>query len=434
MLCNIIKLQRFRVIRVKTGDNQCGSAQKVRMRKVRLEMEEIRNCIEEFIKCGEKILAIIASNPKDKEKMIKMKVRPVIVKDKLVYQAESFIGTKAFHENIEETRLADFVCDKLENFKQFEMDTQTMKVTALISKKGKVTLKKKRKENVELLEEEKIRHNKKKQYVLPADEIIPFLVDLGVQTKEGKIVNTRYDKFRQINRYLEFVKDIIPSLPKDRTLTIIDFGCGKSYLTFALYYYLKIVNHFDIRVIGLDLKEDVIDKCNLLSKKYGYDGLSFHVGDISTYEGVDEVDMVVTLHACDVATDYALEKAIKWNAKVIFSVPCCQHEINKQIQCEELDSILKYGLIKERMSALITDAIRANILEEQGYETQILEFIDMEHTPKNILIRAVKRSGIAYQPGAVSKKKGQTKQMDSLDKLQELLHIEPTLRHLLEQK
>lgn len=397
-------------------------------------MEEIRNCIEDCKRQDDTILSIIMSNPKNKEQMLKLKIRPVMVKDRLMYQAECFIGTKAFHENMDEKVLPSYVCEKMEYFKQFEMDTQTMKVTALVSKKGKITLKKKKKEQTDSLDLEKIIHNKKKKYVLDPDVMIPFLVDLGVQTKEGKIVNTRYDKFRQINRYLEFVRDILPGLPKDRTLTIVDFGCGKSYLTFALYYYLKILNHFDIRVIGLDLKEDVIMKCNGLSKKYGYDGLSFHVGDISTFEGVDEVDMVVTLHACDVATDYALEKAVKWNAKVIFSVPCCQHEINRQISCEQLDSVLKYGLIKERMSALLTDAIRANILEEQGYDTQILEFIDMEHTPKNILIRAVKRSGMAYQAGAVSKKTGQANEADVLTQLQEFLHIHPTLRQLLEQK
>ena len=290
-----------------------------------------------------------------------------------------------------------------------------------MSKKGKVTINRKKKQQVKKLTAEEMNHNKKKQYVLPKDTPVPFLVDLGVQTQEGKIVNARYDKFRQINRYLEFVRDILPSLPKDRTLTIIDFGCGKSYLTFALYYYLKVLNKYDIRVIGLDLKEDVIAKCNELSKKYGYDGLSFHVGDISTYEGVDEVDMVVTLHACDTATDYALEKAVRWNAKVIFSVPCCQHEVNKQIACKELEPVLKYGLIKERMSALITDALRANLLEEQGYETQILEFIDMEHTPKNILIRAVKKQGIRYQ------KKTQV----SVGQLEEFLQISPTLEKLL---
>ncbi len=385
-------------------------------------MEELKKLIQEYIEKEEIIQSAIASNPINRDKISKVKLRPVMVKEQIAYQAESFIGTKAYHKNFAPTELVEYIGRLMsEEFKQLELDSETEKVTVLVSKKGKVTINRKKKQQTKKLTAEDMSHNKKKQYVLPKDIPVPFLVDLGVQTQEGKIVNARYDKFRQINRYLEFVRDILPSLPKDRTLTIIDFGCGKSYLTFALYYYLKVVNQYDIRVIGLDLKEDVIAKCNELSKKYGYDGLTFHVGDISTYEGVDEVDMVVTLHACDTATDYALEKAVRWNARVILSVPCCQHEVNKQIACKELEPVLKYGLIKERMSALITDALRANLLEEQGYETQILEFIDMEHTPKNILIRAVKKQGMRYQ----------NKNQTSVEQLEAFLQVKPTLEKLL---
>ena len=385
-------------------------------------MEELRRLIQEYIDNQQTIQSAIASNPVNRDKISKVKVRPVIIREQLSYQAESFIGTKAYHKNLVPAELPEYVERIMrEEFKQLELDTENEKMTVLVSKKGKVTITRKKKQQAKKISAQEISHNKQKQYVLPKDIPVPFLIDLGVQTTEGKIVNAKYDKFRQINRYLEFVRDILPSLPKDRTLTIIDFGCGKSYLTFALYYYLKVMNKYDIRVIGLVLKEDVIEKCNALSRKYGYDGLSFHVGDISTYDGVDEVDMVVTLHACDTATDYALEKAVRWNAKVILSVPCCQHEINKQIACKELEPILKYGLIKEKMSALITDAIRANLLEEQGYETQILEFIDMEHTPKNILIRAVKKEGMRYQ----------NKKQTSLNQLEEFLHISPTLDKLL---
>ncbi len=385
-------------------------------------MEELRILIEEYIENGNMIQSAIASNPVDREKVSKVKLRLVMMKEQLTYQAESFIGTKAYHKNLAPKELPTYIRQLMtEDFKQLEMETESEHIVVLVSKKGKVTIKKKKKQQIKKLTTEDMKHNKKKQYVLPQDIPVPFLVDLGVQTPEGRIVNAKYDKFRQINRYLEFVRDILPSLAKDRTLTIIDFGCGKSYLTFALYYYLKVVNEYDIRVIGLDLKEDVIEKCNALSRKYGYDGLTFHVGDISTYEGVDEVDMVVTLHACDTATDYALEKAVRWNASVILSVPCCQHEMNRQISCKELEPIFKYGLIRERMAALMTDAIRANLLEEQGYETQILEFIDMEHTPKNILIRAVKKQGMRYQ------NKNQTK----LQELEAFLHVDPTLERLL---
>lgn len=367
---------------------------------------------------------IIASNPRNKENAGKVKLRPVVMKDKLVYQAERFSNNKAYHTNLEPDKLPDYVVGLAQDFKQLEMDTAKEHITALVSKKGKVTIKRRQQKEEQNISVSKLNHNKTKQYILEEGVSVPFLVDLGVQTGEGRIVHAKYDKFRQINRYLEFVRDILPSLPKDRTLTIIDFGCGKSYLTFALYYYLKILNNYDIQVIGLDLKEDVIEKCNVLSQKYGYDGLTFHVGDISTYQGVDEVDMVVTLHACDTATDYALAKAVRWNARVILSVPCCQHELNRQIHCKELEAATKYGLIKERMAALLTDAIRADLLEEQGYDTQILEFIDMEHTPKNILIRAVKKTGMRYENKA--------SRGESVQELVDFLKVDPTLRNLLE--
>ena len=225
---------------------------------------------------------------------------------------------------------------------------------------------------------------------------------------------------RQINRFLEFVEDIREELPKDREVTILDFGCGKSYLTFALYYYLKVLHGLDIRIIGLDLKEDVIEHCDALARDYGYDKLKFLTGDIASYTGEDRVDMVVTLHACDTATDFALEKAVRWGAKVILSVPCCQHELNRQIHQEVLEPVLKYGLIRERMAALVTDALRAGVLEEQGYEVQILEFIDMEHTPKNILIRAVKGS-----------RKGKSPELKAC---MEFLGVDPTLKRLLDDK
>lgn len=245
-------------------------------------------------------------------------------------------------------------------------------------------------------------HNRTKHYILEEGKPVDFLVGLGVQTPDGRVTRARFDKFRQINRYLEFIEDVIDELPKDRTIRIIDFGCGKSYLTFAMYYYLHELQHRDIQVTGLDLKTDVIKHCNELAEKLGYDRLKFERGDISTYEGTDVADMVVTLHACDLATDYALDKAVKWGARVILAVPCCQHELNRQIKCDPLKPVLKYGIIKERVAALLTDALRANLLEQQGYETQILEFIDMEHTPKNLLIRAVKRTVCARRKAQIS--------------------------------
>ena len=240
-------------------------------------------------------------------------------------------------------------------------------------------------------------------------------------TEDGKIVRTKFDKFRQINRFLEFIEDILPQLDKNKEVTILDFGCGKSYLTFAMYYYLHELKQYDVRIIGLDLKTDVIRHCNKLSEKYGYEKLKFLEGNIADYTGVDEVDMVVTLHACNTATDFALDKAVGWNAKVILSVPCCQHEFNAQMKNDLLEPVFKYGLIKERMAALFTDALRAEYLESVGYDAQILEFIDMEHTPKNILIRAVKTG---------KKKQNQ----DKIMKIEEFLQVDPTLGKLLKDR
>lgn len=386
-------------------------------------MENLRKKINNYIENDEKILSMIASNPRDREKIQKLKIRPVLKKEALWYQAESFVGTKVFHKNIPGNELAAFITGAMENdFKQLEVKTQYHSLTALVSKKGKVTVKEKTVSAAPSTNAGDFSHNRTKQYILPQDQPVPFLVELGVQTLDGKIVKAKYDKFRQINRYLEFVRDILPSFPREegRTLNIIDFGCGKSYLTFALYYYLKVMNKYDIRVTGLDLKKDVIESCQALADKFGYDGLKFLVGDISTYEGAEQVDMVVTLHACDTATDYALAKAVGWNAKVILSVPCCQHELNRQMNCPALAPVLKYGIIKERMAALMTDAIRANLLENQGYDTQLLEFIDLENTPKNLLIRAVKKDRIRYGAG--------TKQ---LEELETFLHVSPTLEKLL---
>lgn len=240
----------------------------------------------------------------------------------------------------------------------------------------------------------------------------------------GKVVHSKYDKYRQINRFLEFIEDVLPCFPKEEEVSIIDFGCGKSYLTFAMYYYLRELKGYNVRITGLDLKEDVIKKCNMLKDSYGYENLQFLQGDIASYEGTNHVDMVVSLHACDTATDFAIQKAVAWGAKVILSVPCCQHEVNKQIKSKELNSILKHGLIKERMSALITDALRANLLEALGYRVQVMEFIDMEHTPKNILIRGIKGDK------KIAQKVKEQKFQEYLDVLK-LFHLEPTLYKLL---
>ncbi len=388
--------------------------------------EALRELLQDTVNDG--LYRITISNPRKKDKAFKIKIRPVMVKGAILFQETLYDGTKVFHENREAKETIDRVEEQLTSeFRQCEIEHKECKAAVLVSKRGKVTINRKRTKDIETGPEEtgqiRMAHNRTKKYILEEGIPVPFLVDLGVQTKEGRIVRARYDKFRQINRFLEFIQDILPTLSKERTLHIIDFGCGKSYLTFAVYYYLHELKKYDVEITGLDLKEDVIVHCNRLSEKYGYSSLHFRQGDIAEYEGQGPVDMVMTLHACDTATDYALAKAVEWKAGVILSVPCCQHEVNRQIRNEELASILKYGLIKERISALITDALRAELLESEGYETDILEFIDMEHTPKNLLIRAVKRE----TPD--SRRQEETRQ--KVGRTTEFLHIVPTLQKLL---
>ena len=383
------------------------------------ERTRLNDVLDDFL--DGRLYGATISNPLSKGGIEKVKIRPVMLRGSLVFQAEEFKGNQAFHKNLEKEEAKEYVSRCMDgSFKQLELKSQAGEARLLVNKKGAFNLKVKKEELQDKSGEAipVLSHNRKKKYVLEEGRPVPFLIDLGVMTEEGKIVRARYDKFRQINRFLEFIEDILPNLDRGRENVIIDFGCGKSYLTFAMYYYLKELKGYPIRVIGLDLKKDVIDRCNVLSRAYGFDCLQFYTGDIASFEGVDHVDMVVTLHACDTATDYALAKAVRWGAKVILSVPCCQHELNRQIRSELLEPVLQYGLIKERMAALFTDGIRAQLLEGAGYRTQILEFIDMEHTPKNILIRAVKQG----------EKKDNKKELE--DMLQ-FLHGDPLLKKLL---
>ena len=371
---------------------------------------------------NENMLRMTISGKRHGELADKVKIRPVKLKEQLYFQTSVSDGKKEFHKNYEKAELLEQLDHWLrKDYKQLQMDTTTQSIQALVSKKGKTTVKQKIVRDMRSARV--LDHNRKKRYLLEEGTPIPFLVDLGVMTAEGAIVRSRYDKFRQINRYLEFVEDILPELDKDRELTLIDFGCGKSYLTFALYYYLTVKKQYRIRMIGLDLKKDVMEHCQELAEKYGYDRLTFLTGDIADYDGVDLVDMVVSLHACDTATDYALEKALQWNAKVIFAVPCCHHELNRQMHSTEMNPVLKYGLIQERMAALMTDAFRADVLELEGYQVQVLEFIDMEHTPKNILIRAVKQN----TPLPFEKKE---KLLDSLQTCMGIWNVNPLFYRL----
>lgn len=353
-------------------------------------MEELREKLMPFL--SDRLCQITVSGPREKDGIFKIKIRPLLLKGELVFQKTAYKGTQVFHENLSGEELLEELLHEMQGkFRQLAAESLDGSLTVLVSKKGKVTAKYKENQKNAVKMRPELYHNRVKQYILKEGIPVPFLVDLGIQTREGAIVRAKYDKFKQINRYLEFVEDVLPVLKGEGAIHIIDFGCGKSYLTFALYYYLHELQKLDVMITGLDLKTDVIHNCNRLAQSYGYDRLQFVQGDIKNFTGSDQVDMVVTLHACDTATDYAIEKAVGWGAKVIFTVPCCQHEVNGQIQNKLLHPVLKYGLLKERLSAILTDAIRANLLEEAGYDTQVLEFIEMEHTPKNILIRAVRR-------------------------------------------
>ena len=386
-----------------------------------------------FTDClNETLIRVILSNPSSKDGVIKICARPMLKNKSLLFQIEEYTKTQVFHKNLTAGDAGSYLTGKLSSdtssqtasFKNALVETQSFTANVLVSKKGTITIKKKMNASAKQ-PKISLSHNRKKKYILEEGIPVPFLIDLGVMTQNGNIVNAHYDKFRQINRFLEYIEDILPSLPTGRELRILDFGCGKSYLTFAIYYYLKVLKGYPVRITGLDLKEDVIRHCNELAVKYGYDKLEFLCGDIAYYDGCSQVDMVVTLHACDTATDYALAKAVGWGAKVILSVPCCQHELNKQMKSDNLSILTCYGIVKERTAALMTDAIRGNLLTESGYRTQLLEFVDLSHTPKNLLIRAV-RSMIP-----ASAKKQVRAEVDAIEKE---FGLQPTLDTLLHGK
>ena len=344
--------------------------------------------IEEAVKelLGLSPVKIIISNAIIKTQEIK-KIQ--IEKKEKYYQIAEFTEKQVFHKNVDENELERVCVSELnENFFQLNAWAISSEAQIKLSKKRKVLFDVKRADNKKIAEEVKT-NNRKKNYILEEGNVIEPLVDMGIFTKEGKIVNSMYDKYKQINRFIEIIDDEL----KKKIIThlnIIDFGCGKSYLTFIVYYYLTEIKKIKVNMIGLDLKEDVIKKCNKAAEKYSYENLSFELGDINGYNAPFKVDMVITLHACDMATDFALYNAINWGANYIFSVPCCQHELNSQIKSEKFSLMTRYGIIKERFSALVTDAIRGNLLEYMGYNVNLLEFVDLSHTPKNILIRAVK--------------------------------------------
>ena len=338
------------------------------------------------------------------------------------FQIEKYTQKQVFHENVKPSELEEALHALLElGYRQLNSYSDSEQMEMKISKKGKVLLNRRKQEGA-AAKAAPASHNKEKNYILKEGSIIPPLVDLGIFTPDGRVVKSMYDKYRQINRFIEIVDDAVSNWEEGKELTIVDFGCGKSYLTFILYYYFVELRHLPVTMIGLDLKADVIEHCNQVAQKYGYDRLRFEMGDINGFRYEGAIDMVITLHACDTATDFALYNAIQWNTKMIFSVPCCQHELNAQIKTDELSVLTKYGIIKERVAALLTDGIRGSLLEACGYKTQLLEFVDLTHSPKNILIRAVKSN--------VSAKKKQAS-LEEVKRSMGTFSVEPTLYRLL---
>ena len=380
-------------------------------------MEELKKTLDEVFE-KEVIKIVISNKVKKDEKYNKVNISLKENNKNKFYQIEKFTDKQVFHENIKIDEINEKVYEIIDGkYKQMTAWSSSETFDLKISKKGKIFLGKKKNDNSKIITKG---HNKEKNYILKEGMIIEPLIDLGVFTKEGKVVNSKYDKYKQINRFIEIIDDEIKKNDY-KELTILDFGCGKSYLTFVLYYYFVKIKNINVKMIGLDLKEDVIKKCNEIAKRYNYDNLHFELGDINGFKYNNKVDMVITLHACDTATDYALYNAIKWNSKMIFSVPCCQHEFNAQMKAEELSILTKYGIVQERVAALMTDSVRANLLECAGYKTQLLEFIDIAHSPKNILIRASKAN--------ISKEKKE-KSLVEVQNLMNTFSFEPTLYNL----
>ena len=392
---------------------------------------EKENILFELIKNiqDDKLIKIVFSDRKSGD-FNKVIIKPIILKSAKNIQIESFKDNKAFHKNIDLNNLQELennLKEYIDNFKQILLQIEGSDIS-FIRKKENFSRKEKESNLIKTSNE----HNKKKQYILNEGDKIDFLIELGLMSVEGKILKSSFNKFKQINKYLEFIDDVIEELKAKKLITnhinVLDFGCGKSYLTFALYYYLKNYRKdLTFSIVGLDLKKDVIEFCNKLAKKLNYENLEFLNGNIKDYDKSKEVDLVFSLHACNNATDYSLEKALSLDAKAILAVPCCHHEFFEKIQKNknsEFYNTLKImadnGVVLDKFATLATDSFRSLSLELCGYKTKMIEFIDMEHTPKNILIKAIK-----------SKSSNLKEKLTEYNKLKEFLGIKPLLEDLI---
>lgn len=386
--------------------------------------EELSVLLQDLLCKGVLLGAVLSKLRQKQHPYSKVAVRPVQLKGDLHYQFTYHYAQKVLHENLTPQEAAQRLAEHLQKtFRQAQLFTPECDYQILVSKKGALkVLKHPPSKGAQPLS---LEHNRTKRYLLQEGQAYPFLVELGVMSKEGKVFAKRYHKFRQLNKYLEIVEDCLPTLQEGmgEGLTIVDFGSGKAYLTFALYHYLVEHLQLPVRLIGLDLKEDVVAFCNRMAEKLGYQHLEFRHEDIRDFEAEGGVDLVVSLHACDVATDYALAQAVKWQAKVILAVPCCQHELLRQLQPEVQPVLFKHGILKERAAALLTDAARSQLLETAGYRVQVMEFIDLEHTPKNLLIRAFREPDFPRKQAE-----------EEYRRFKEYWNISPTLASLLEKE
>lgn len=364
--------------------------------------------------------AVISSPLKKSSDITKIKIEPVMLKGKLKYRFAYYEGQKVIHKNIDRENVFDEIIAVMEEgFKQCSI-TANKHCTVLMNKKRLFSLTGV-KENINK-KAVSVSHNKVKNYIIGENEYVEWMYLLGIMDKDGVVLKHRQKKFRQINKFLEMLKDIESEILENSV--IIDMGCGKSYLTFAMYHYFNIINKKNVEIRGYDLKKDVVEYCNELSQRFGFDRLKFYCEDISGIENTDErISMIITLHACDTATDYAIYHGIRWGCRVMMNVPCCQHELFHQMKNDSMNIMLKHGIIKERFAALLTDSLRAQIIELMGYKVQVMEFIDIEDTPKNIMIRSVKTG-----------RKGNKALKEDVERIIKEYNIKPTLYRLLEDR